>query len=116
LPLDVCKFSERGSLKIGSLVLIGDDNSPRLQWPIGVVEKLHMGKDGLFRSVDIRTSQGRKTRAIQRVYPLEISSSENVKNFADTTNQPSVSAGHTENGTRPVRNTKKPQYLTDYVE
>ena len=36
------------------------------------MERLHFGKDGVVRAVDLRTSKGRKTRAIQRLHNLEI--------------------------------------------
>ena len=72
LPAAVQKFKKQGNLQVGSVVLIREDNLPRMKWCLGVVEKLHEGRDGIPRAVDLRTSQGRKTRAVQRLYNLEI--------------------------------------------
>ena len=36
--------------------------------------KLYRSKDGLVRSVNLRTNKGPRTRAIQRLHDLEISS------------------------------------------
>jgi hypothetical protein len=72
LPPIVNKFKSKGDLKKGSLVLIKEDNTPRLCWPVGVVEKLYPGRDGLCRSVEIRTKRGVVTRSIQRLYDLEV--------------------------------------------
>ncbi|GBM50513.1 hypothetical protein AVEN_160737-1 [Araneus ventricosus] len=44
--------------------------------PLGKVVQLIEGKDGVVRLVKIRTKQGDLLRPIQRLYPLEVSSSE----------------------------------------
>lgn len=72
LPLEINKFKNRGLLNLGNMVLIREDNVPRMKWPFGVIDKLHKGGDGNLRSVDVKTPQGVKSRAIQRVHPLEI--------------------------------------------
>ena len=73
LPASYQKFRKEGNLDVGSVVLIREDNMPRMKWCTGVVEKLHVGVDGVPRSADIHTSSGKKTRAIQRLYNLELS-------------------------------------------
>ena len=72
LPPTVAKFQRRGQLSEGSVVLIREENLPRLRWPVGVVVKLHPGRDGLVRAVDVRTKKGVYTRAIQRLHDLEL--------------------------------------------
>ena len=72
LPPTVVKFQKRGQLKEGSIVLIHEENLPRLRWPVGVVVKLHPGRDGLVRAVDVRTKRGVYTRSIQRLHDLEL--------------------------------------------
>ncbi|MCG8430654.1 MAG: hypothetical protein MJA29_05745, partial [Candidatus Omnitrophica bacterium] len=57
----------------GSIVLIKQDKQPRLSWPLGVVEELYPGRDGLSRSVRLRTANGELTRSIQCLYDLEVS-------------------------------------------
>ena len=72
LPALVPNFKSRGGLRVGSVVMIHRDNVPRLQWPWGTVERLHPGKDGIVRSVDVRTCKGVYTCAVQRLHSLEI--------------------------------------------
>ena len=72
LPPSVRHFSSRGKLKIGSVVVIREDNVPRMRWVTGVVTKLYPGRDGTVRSAELRTSHGLRTRAIQRLHDLEL--------------------------------------------
>ena len=72
LPPAFQKFKKEGNLNVGSVVLIREDNLPRCKWSLGVVQKMHEGRDGIPRAVEIRTSNGIRTRAIQKLYNLEI--------------------------------------------
>lgn len=64
-----------GNLKVGDIVLIeGEDK--RIKWPLGLVVETFTGKDGIYRVAKVKTSAGYKTRPVQRLYRLEISSSE----------------------------------------
>ena len=72
LPPTVPKFQRRGQLSQGSVVLVREENLPRMRWPIGGVVKLHPGRDGLIRAVDVKTKKGVYTRAVQRLHDLEI--------------------------------------------
>ena len=49
-----------------------EQNSPRLKWPLALVVRLHTGKDGLVRAVDLKTSTGELTRPIQLLHQLEL--------------------------------------------
>ena len=51
-------------------VLIHDDG-PRLLWKLAKVEELVREKDGLIRSVKVRTQNGLNNSAIVKLYPLE---------------------------------------------
>ena len=77
LPLS--KVSKSSSnLRVGSVVIIHEDLTPRLKWRMGRVTKLHVGKDGLTRAIDMRTAADKiVTRPIQRVHMLELTD-ENV--------------------------------------
>lgn len=72
LPPSVRNFSSHGKLVVGSVVLIREDNVPRMKWLTGVVTKLYPGRDGTVRSAELRTSHGVRTRAIQRLHDLEL--------------------------------------------
>ena len=71
LPPSVRKFRPQGKLSEGSLVMLREDNVPRMRWVHGVVTKLFMGRDGKVRSAEVRTPSGYKTRPIQRLHDLD---------------------------------------------
>ncbi|UYV82214.1 hypothetical protein LAZ67_21001350 [Cordylochernes scorpioides] len=68
---------DRRQLKVGDVVLIGQENLKRMFWPKGRIVNLITGKDGIVRVAHVKTSTGTLIRALQRLHPLEISS--NVK-------------------------------------
>ena len=78
LPNVVKGFTKKCKLSKGDLVLIKEDNVPRLLWPIGVVVDMFPGKDGFIRSIKVRTKKGEIIRPIQRAYDLEIGKHENM--------------------------------------
>ncbi|XP_065223148.1 uncharacterized protein LOC135847518 [Planococcus citri] len=45
-------------IQIDDIVLISDEQSPPLVWPLGRITKLYPGKDGQIRVVDLRTRNG----------------------------------------------------------
>nr|CAI5831915.1 unnamed protein product [Callosobruchus analis] len=53
------------NLKVGSLVLLADNNLPPLCWKIGRVMECHPGSDGIVRVVTVKTAKGTTKRAIQ---------------------------------------------------
>lgn len=72
LPPTVKGFVSKCNLKKGSFVLIREDNIPRMLWPCCGVLEVFPGKDGLVRSVKLRTAKGIVQRPIQRLHDLEI--------------------------------------------
>ena len=62
---------ERSNLKVGDLVLLQDNLSPRGMWPLGIVEEVFPGTDGLVRSVKVRTNAKIVVRPITKVILLE---------------------------------------------
>ncbi|XP_068240256.1 uncharacterized protein [Palaemon carinicauda] len=71
-------FNKKCDLSKGDLVLIKEDNLPRLKWPLGVIVNVYKGKDGLVRSVRLKTKKGEMTGPIQRLYNLEVDRSEDL--------------------------------------
>ncbi len=70
-------FQTKGKLdqkiRVGEVVLIPDENTKRLMWSTGLVLELRKSRDGLVRSVVLRSPKGNIiNRAIQCLYPLEI--------------------------------------------
>lgn len=64
--------SPENSLSVGSLVLIKEDNSPSMTWPIGRVISVNVGKDGHVRVATVKTQSGIFKRCIQKLCPLPV--------------------------------------------
>lgn len=58
-------------IKIGDIIQVHQD-SKRSEWKLAVVEQLNRGTDGMVRSAEIRTANGRTSRPINKLYPLEV--------------------------------------------
>ena len=59
----------------GDVVIVQDDK-PRVQWKLAVVEGLIEGRDGMVRAAHIRMDKLKTTRPIVKLYPLEVSDDE----------------------------------------
>ena len=57
-------------LKIGDVVLIADDKIARPSWPLGRVIELIVSRDGLVRTVKLKTSKGVLVRPVQKLHCL----------------------------------------------
>lgn len=64
--------SDTRKISVGDIVLIEDDYTKRLLWPLGHVIETLPGKDGIVRVVRLVTASGQLIRPIQRLYPLEV--------------------------------------------
>ena len=77
--------NEQPALKIGDVVLISEDKVSRGKWPMGRVDRLLPGKDGLIRTVILKTKKGLLRRPVQRLHRLEASSTQFVSGeFGDS--------------------------------
>ncbi|XP_055714369.1 uncharacterized protein LOC129808610 [Phlebotomus papatasi] len=66
------KWSEtHDNLGVGDIVIICEKTSSH-SYPLGIIERLHPGKDGRCRVVTIRTARGTFTRAIQNISKMPI--------------------------------------------
>lgn len=54
----------------GTVVLIKTENSPPLQWPLGVIENIHTASDGVVRVVTVRTKTGLYVRPVVKLCVL----------------------------------------------
>ena len=63
-------------IQVGDVVIIHDDvlndDVPRTNRNLAVVEKLVTGLDGITRAAEIRTTNGRTNRPITKLFPLEV--------------------------------------------
>ena len=113
-PHAIKRFNSQGNLKVGSVVLVREDNVPRMLWSMGVVQKLYYSKDGVIRSADVKTSKGLRTRAIQRLHDLELNPNSPVSLDAKDIGavSPNVSP---EQDSSLKRGRKVPKRLEDFV-
>ena len=61
--------------KVGDVVIIKNDERNRGKWQLGVVVQLLTGKDGFVRGAKLRTGKIVLERAVQLLYPPELSCS-----------------------------------------
>ena len=61
------------SLKEGDVVIIKSDERNRHKWKLGIVEDLIAGRDGVVRVARLRAGKNHLERAVQHLYPLELS-------------------------------------------
>ena len=59
--------------KVGDVVIIKNDERNREKWQLGVIVQLLTGKDGIVRGAKLRAGKGVLERAVQQLYPLELS-------------------------------------------
>ena len=59
------------NIRIGDLVLVKNETTPRHQWPLGLVVDTHPGKDGRVRSARVKTQTGLYLRPIDKLCLLE---------------------------------------------
>lgn len=63
--------TEQPTLQVGDICLISEDKTPRNAWPMGRVSKVFKGKDGLVRTVQLKTATTYLTRPVQRLHLYE---------------------------------------------
>ena len=65
------RVKDEPNLNVGDLVLLLDENSPRGSWPLGLVKEISVGRDGLVRSVRLKTTMTELVRPITKLVVLE---------------------------------------------
>jgi len=70
------KQHNRPEPHVGDVVLVGADDQKRLHWPMAKIVELIPGRDGAVRVARVKTQHGTLLRPLQRLYPLELSSSD----------------------------------------
>lgn len=69
------------------MVIIKEDNTPIMKWPLGRVVNTYPGDDGIIRVVEVKTASGLFKRPIHRLAPLPID--HNVEEDNETQTDPS---------------------------
>ena len=60
-------------IRVGDVALVNDDG-PRINWKLAIVENLVEGNDGLVHSAAVRTRHGVTNRPVAKLYPFELTS------------------------------------------
>jgi hypothetical protein len=63
--------TQRENLCVNDVVLVAEEDTPRGQWPLGVIEELEHSADGLVRAAKVRSGGKVKRRPIVRLVLLE---------------------------------------------
>ena len=61
------------SPKVGDVVIIKSEEKNRGKWPLGIVEELIVGNNEVVRGARLRAGKSHIERAVQHLYPLELS-------------------------------------------
>ncbi|XP_017887382.1 uncharacterized protein LOC108629298 [Ceratina calcarata] len=59
-------------INIDTLVIMKEDNTPPMHWPLARITKIHPGADGIIRVVTVKTTTGEYKRSIKNLSPLPI--------------------------------------------
>ena len=62
---------ELPNLNVGDLVLLLDESSTRVSWPLGLVKEIYVGRDSLVRSVRVKTGTTEFVRPITKLVVIE---------------------------------------------
>lgn len=57
-------------IKVGMIVILMKENAPPLFWPLGIIEEVYPGTDGVVRVASIKTKSGTYKRPVVRLCPL----------------------------------------------
>ena len=77
---------DKVKVQVGDIVQIQED-SRRVNWKTGIVEKLNYGSDGLARSALVRTKTGITSRPITKLYPLEVNQNDEFPTITQTSDE-----------------------------
>lgn len=64
--------NQTSKIEVGKLVLLKEENSRPLRWPLGRIVETFPGKDGIVRVINAETNSGVYKRCIKSVAPLPI--------------------------------------------
>lgn len=78
-------LEQKNNIEPGIVVIVKEDNTPVLQWPLGRIVNVYKGEDNIVRVVDVKTAAGTFKRHIQRIAPLP--TEDNMK-ISQTEEQP----------------------------
>ena len=63
---------KRENFEVNEIVILVETGIPRSQWPLGIVEKVILGRDGLVRELEIKTKRTTFRRPVSKVVKSEL--------------------------------------------
>lgn len=63
-------------VKVEDMVILRNENTPPMSWPLGRITQLHPGSDNVVRVVSVRTVSGTVKRALVKICKLPIETNE----------------------------------------
>ena len=60
------------TLAVGDVVMIYSEDRSRGKWPLGIIEALYTGRDGVIRGAKLRAGAGHIERPVNHLYPMEL--------------------------------------------
>ena len=68
------KTKDQSSIaKVGEVVIVHGDERNKGKWTLGIITDVYPGPDDIIRAVRVKTSKSYLERAVQHLYPLELS-------------------------------------------
>jgi len=61
----------RRNVRVGDIVLVAQENTPRKNWPLGRITAIFQGRDGLVSSAELKTANSYLTRPVNKLCLLE---------------------------------------------
>ena len=61
-------------IRVGEIVVIGNEQRKRWEWPLGKVLEIYTGPDEVGRVAKLRVGTAELVRPVQKLYPLEMDS------------------------------------------
>ena len=62
----------RRNVKVGDVVIIKDDSSPRMNWPLAIVNRAQPEEDGLVRKVEVTVGTNKLDKQGKRISSLSV--------------------------------------------
>ena len=63
--------NKQENVKVGDVVLLYEENTPRFLWPLGLIIEVKVGRDKLIRTVKVKTKSTVLIRPVSKVVKLE---------------------------------------------
>ena len=66
-----CWRTRKPNFEVGELVLVHDEDTKRGKWPLGGITRVMPGKDGVVRTIEVKTKSGIYRRPVAKILKLE---------------------------------------------